>query len=282
MVTIHPSPDSPKPNTPDPAPPAPVKAPAPSSSDVLSLLTVPEFPNGAPALRESPATSLSTDTVSPPVNETGITPSEKPLTTDVSSRFLDKLGITLSAVCAIKCIGVPIIAAALSLGGLATVAHHPVVVWTVAGLALPVAGWRLVVRELRRGRLVTPAAAILAGGWLTVGAIGTTLPASSAAAARAGHCCGGTSAEAAEEPSSGAISEHAGHGSGDGGATPAESGGRLSLYEAVRANGHAALRFGAIALGLLHINLLLSDRRERKSKGAGACGKSGSECGCPE
>jgi hypothetical protein len=186
----------------------------------------------------------------------------------VKSGTLDGIGMGLSALCAFKCMGVPIIASALSIGGLSAITHHPVIVWSVAGLALPVAAWRLVAREIKKGRVMTPLAATAASAAVTLGAIGHSLPASAKAPFVAGGCCGAPNATA--ESSHGHMMPSA--------SGAVVSAGDLSLYEKVRANSHPSLLYGAIALGVLHLNVMARDFVRRRRRGP--CGQALDDCAC--
>lgn len=195
-----------------------------------------------------------------------------------SSTF-DKVGIGLSVLCAFKCMGVPIVATVFSLGGLAAYAHHPVAVWTVAGLALPVAAWRLIAKEIQNRRFVTPLAATVASGAVFLGAVGHTLPPSDAALSGEGGCCCGMS-EVDKSSLCCPPSEHTQHEAKVEGAPVAlVQNEDLPLYEKVRSNAHQTLLLGALALGFLHLNLLGRDYVMRRR--SGPCGKSKDNCSCP-
>jgi hypothetical protein len=275
-------------------------SPTPGAANVYDLLEVPHSTTPPPPLgaryaaREEPS-SIGTLLVSQPLS------SRAPLSSStvssqeagaasgstgrVSSKTLDGIGMGLSAVCAFKCMGVPVLASALSIGGLTAIAHHPAVVWSVAGLALPVAAWRLIGREIKRGRFITPLAATVASGAVTIGAIGHSLPPSDAAPlVSAGGCCAPAVSPVSSAPENSHSASHTAshtmphakpHSLPDSASFGQVD---LPLYEKMRANAHSSLLLGAMALGLLHLNVMARDIVTRRRKGP--CGKESTECAC--
>ncbi len=185
-----------------------------------------------------------------------ISPEESPdLKVREVSKF-DKIGVGLSALCAVKCVGLPLLAGVLPVAGLASWSHHPAVVWTVAGLALPLAATKLIHAELKKGRYVTPALAYVSGMSLIFGAVGHSIPAEKNAVVPvvAGCGCGCGAHLAVQNPEA-----------------------PRTFNSVIRANAHSSLLYGALGLGLLHLNRL---RRQYSGKKA-AC-QGGENCKCSD
>lgn len=213
------------------------------------------FPFGRQALPAIPSPSLARPTMATTTTSapTAVADMPEARMEPVKTSRLDKIGAGLSVICAVKCVGIPLVAAVLPIGGAVAWAHHPAVVWSVAGLALPIAAYRLIYKEWKLGKRVTPVAAALSSIILGLGALGHSVSGhNSASSAETSDCMCGCGPDTNTS-------------------TSKNEGGIASVLQS---GAHGRMIFGALGLGLLHASRFLR-RRENSQKGQSAS----SECG---
>lgn len=181
----------------------------------------------------------------------------------VSNRVLDRCGIGLSVFCVFNCVGLPLITTVSSLGVYAAYAHRPVIMLGATGLAVCVAAWKLIVNELRKRRLVTPIAAVIAAGALSTGTITTVLSSASKNSAERGEAFCGMPPTLSRTPLPSVRSDRA-----------------HIMSPMARPRMHLLGPVGAAVLGLLHFRSNI--RGGKRGDVRGPCGNAREFCECAD